>query len=72
MRPRASDSLAESFAKGGLTKDAYKQVLKRTAEKVVAGYRKEGVPAPTADELPPSQRSKIEKLALEYVKILEK
>ena len=62
--------LKAAFQSGALSKDAYKQVLKRTAEKVVGGYKKEGLPPPTVGELPPSQRDKIEGLALEYVGLL--
>ena len=48
--------------------------MKKTAEKVVSGYRKEGLSPPRGgeEELPPKQRAKIEKLALEYLNILSR
>jgi hypothetical protein len=60
------------YKSGELSKESFTLIMKKTAEKVVAGYRKEGMRPPTAETITPSQQSKIEKLAQEYVKIYSK
>ena len=61
--------LKAPYKNGDLSKESFTLIMKKTAEKVVSGYRKEGMRPPTAETLAPSQQSKIEKLAQEYVKI---
>ena len=68
----AKPMLKEPWRSGDITKEVYKQVLKKTADKVVGGYRKEGLSPPRSDEdMTQSQRTKIEKLTLEYMEMLK-
>ena len=57
-------ALKAPYASGQLTKEGYKQVLKRCVEKVVGSYKTQGLPPPL--DLTASQKSKIEKLVGEY------
>ena len=63
-------ALRVPYETGELNKETFKQVVKKTADKVLAGYRKEGLTPPSGEELAPSQRLKIEKLAVEYIKVV--
>ena len=68
----AKPSLRGADERGECNKEVFKQVMKKTADKVVGGYRKEGLPPPTAEDLTDSQRTKIERLANEYMVLLNK
>ena len=68
----AKPVLKVGYDRGDVSKEVFKQVVKKTAEKVVGGYRKEGLTPPTAEDLAPSQRAKIEKLTNEYLALYQK
>ena len=68
----AKPALQLPFERGEISRDVFKQILRKVAEKVVKGYQLEGLPAPKPSELPAKQVGKIEKLAHEYVVLLKK
>ena len=47
----AKPVLRGPFERSEITKDEFKQILKKTADKVIGSYRKEGVPPPANFEI---------------------
>jgi len=68
----AKPVLRGPFERSEITKDEFKQILKKTADKVIGSYRKEGVPPPANFEIVGSQRAKIQKLVEDYVSFIQK
>jgi len=65
----ARPALKQPYEHGHISKDAFKQILKKVAEKVVGGYKKEGLLPPS--DLSATQRTKIEKLVNDYVALMK-
>jgi len=55
-----------------ISKDGFKLILKKTSEKVVKSYQREGLPPPANSDIAENQRKKIERLVEEYVKFTQK
>ena len=68
----AKPVLRGPFERSEITKDEFKQILKKTADKVISSYRKEGVPPPANFEIVGNQRAKIQKLVEDYVSFIQK
>jgi hypothetical protein len=68
----AKPVLRGPFERSEITKDEFKQILKKTADKVIGSYRKEGVPPPANFEIVGNQRAKIQKLVEDYVSFIQK
>ena len=68
----AKPVLRVPYEKGELTRETFKQILKKVADKVVKGYQTEGLPPPEPNELPTKQTLKIERLTNEYIVLLKK
>ena len=67
----AKPVLKEPFQTGSLSRDGFKQILKKVAEKVVASYKKEGVPPPADNVIDARQGAKITKLVQDYLGIFQ-
>ena len=68
----AKPILRGPYERNEITKDDFKQILKKTADKVIGSYRKEGIPPPANFEIVGSQRAKIQKLVEDYVAFIQK
>jgi len=68
----AKPVLRGPFERSEITKEEFKQILKKTADKVISSYRKEGVPPPANFEIVGNQRAKIQKLVEDYVSFIQK
>ena len=64
--------LRAPYENGEITRDSFKQIIKKVADKVVRGYQNEDLPPPDPDAIPEKQTSKIEKLARDYVAMHKK
>jgi hypothetical protein len=60
--------LKVAFDSRKIDRDVYKAIVKRVADKVIGGYKKEGLPPPK-EGVPPAQFAKLEKLVKEYLKM---
>ena len=70
----AKPVLRVPYERGELTRETFKQILKKVADKVVLGYQKEAVPPPAPGGLQhdAKQIGKIERLTGEYIVLLKK
>lgn len=69
----AKPVLRVPYERGELTRDAFKQILRKVADKVIAGYKTEGVDPPhRLDDIEEKQVVKITKLANDYVGLLKR
>jgi len=64
----AKPLLRGPYERNEISKEGFKQVLKKTADKVVNSYKKEGLPPPPNNEILSNQRTKIQKLVEDYIK----
>ena len=65
----AKPLLRAPYERNEISKDAFKTILKKVAEKVVGSFRKEGIPPPPGGEqgMSAKQREKIGKLVEDYI-----
>lgn len=56
------------YERNEISKDGFKLILKKTSEKVVKSYQREGLPPPANSDVAENQRKKIERLVEEYIK----
>lgn len=68
----AKPLLRGPYERNEISKDGFKLILKKTAEKVVKSYQRESIPPPTDGDIAENQRKKIERLVEEYLKITKK
>jgi len=68
----AKPVLRQPFERNEITRDVFKQITKKAAEKVVSSFKKEGVPPPANNEIDAKQRGKIQKLVKEYLSLSKK
>ena len=54
-----------------VSKESSEQIIRKVSDKVVSGYRKEGLPPPANGEVPAGQHAKIQKLVADYVKFYQ-
>jgi len=67
----AKPLLRTPYERNEITKEGFKQILKKTADKVVSSYRKEGMPPPANSEIAPNQKAKIQRLVEDYIKFFK-
>lgn len=68
----AKPILRGPYERNEINKEDFKQILKKTTEKVIGSYRKEGVLPPENFEIAGSARAKIQKLVEDYVAFIQK
>jgi len=68
----AKPLLRGPYERHEISKDGFKLILKKTSEKVVKSYQREGLPPPANSDIAENQRKKIERLVEEYVKFTQK
>lgn len=65
----AKPILQAAYDNDEITRDAYKALMKKIADKVVAGYKAEGLEPPSHGQVPHDKVEGIEKLAAAYIKL---
>ena len=65
----AKPILQAAYDNDEISREAFKAIMKRLADKVVSGYKKEGLPPPNHGQVPHDKMEGIEKLAHEYVRL---
>mmetsp|Transcript_36494 Transcript_36494/g.109922 ORF Transcript_36494/g.109922 Transcript_36494/m.109922 type:complete len:169 (+) Transcript_36494:3-509(+) len=68
----AKPLLRGPYERNEISKDGFRSVLKKTAEKVVKSFQREGLPPPANPDIAANQRAKITKLVEEYLKLAKR